>query len=255
MAKEQQITASTQSPTLQALKAARGTGRRRVRRLAPAGHDCVIAYLRVSTEEQVASGLGLKAQEATIREECERRGLQLCAIYSDDGVSGTTPPEARPGLAKAITALDAGEASILMTAKIDRLGRSFHDLALLTPLAERAGWAIVALNCPLDTTTPTGKAMVRLMSVFAALERDLISERTSAALAVRKAQGAKLGHPSRVTDTARARLAELRSSGLSWPAVARTMNAEEIPSGSGVPAWTAATAQRLCPTTAQKSKR
>jgi DNA invertase Pin-like site-specific DNA recombinase len=207
----------------------------------------VIGYLRVSTEEQAASGLGLKAQEAAIREECDRRGLTLRAIYSDDGVSGTTPPEDRPGLSRAITALDAGEGSILMTSKIDRLGGSFHDLALLTPLAERAGWSIVALNCPLDMTTPTGKAMVRLMSVFGPLERDLISERTKAALAVKKATGTKLGHPSKVTTAARTRLSELRSSGLSWPAVARTMNSEGIASGSGVPAWTAASAQRHCP--------
>jgi DNA invertase Pin-like site-specific DNA recombinase len=248
MAKAQQSSKTTQSPTLQALKAARGSGRRRVRRLAPADRECVIAYLRVSTEEQAASGLGLKAQEAAVREECERRGLQLCAIYSDDGVSGKTPPEARPALSRAITALDAGEASVLMVAKIDRLGRSFADLALLTPLAERAGWSIVALNCPLDMTTSTGKAMVRFMSVFASLEADMISERTTAALAVKKAKGVQLGHPSKVTDAARARLAELRSSGLSWPKVARTMNDARIPSGSGVPAWTAASAQRHCPT-------
>ena len=190
--------------------------------------------------------MGLKAQEAAIREECERRGLTLCALYSDDGVSGTVPPDARPGLAKAITALDAGEASILMVAKVDRLGRSFADLALLTPLAERAGWGIVALNSPLDSTTPSGAAMSRMMAVFAALERDLISERTTAALAVRRRRASSSGHPSKVTDDARARLAELRSSGLSWPAVARTMNAEGIPSGSGVPAWTAASAQRHC---------
>jgi DNA invertase Pin-like site-specific DNA recombinase len=168
-------------------------------------------------------------------------------LYSDDGVSGTTPIEARPGLSRAITALDAGEGSVLMVAKVDRLGRSFADLALLTPLAERAGWGIVALNSPLDSTTPSGAAMSRMMAVFAALERDLISERTTAALAVKKAQGVKLGHPSKVTDSARTRLSELRSSGLSWPAVAKTMNSEGIPSGSGVPAWTAASAQRHCP--------
>jgi DNA invertase Pin-like site-specific DNA recombinase len=201
----------------------------------------------VSTEEQAASGLGLKAQEEAIAAECHRRGVTLCAIYRDEGVSGTVPPDRRPGLSAAITALDAGEGQTLMVAKVDRLGRSFADLALLTPLAERAGWGIVALNSPLDSTTPSGAAMSRMMSVFAALERDLISERTTAALAVKKAMGVQLGQPSKVTAEARARLAELRAEGLTWTAIANTMNTAGIPSGSGVPAWTAASARRLCP--------
>jgi DNA invertase Pin-like site-specific DNA recombinase len=207
-----------------------------------------VGYVRVSTEEQAASGLGLKAQEEAIQAECKRRGLKLCSIYRDEGVSGTVPPDRRPGLSAAITALDAGEGQTLMVAKVDRLGRSFADLALLTPLAERAGWGIVALNSPLDSTTPSGAAMSRMMSVFAALERDLISERTTAALAVKKAQGVQLGQPSKVTTEARARLAELRSQGLTWTAIANTMNADGVPSGSGVPAWNAASARRLCPT-------
>jgi DNA invertase Pin-like site-specific DNA recombinase len=208
----------------------------------------VVGYVRVSTEEQAASGLGLAAQEAAIQAECDRRGVTLCAVYRDEGVSGSVPPDRRPGLSAAITALDAGEASTLMVAKVDRLGRSFADLALLTPLAERAGWGIVALNSPLDTTTPSGAAMSRMMAVFAALERDLISERTTSALAVRKSQGVVLGKPSQVTQEARARLSELRADGLTWRAIAERMNADGVPSGSGVPAWTAATARRLCPT-------
>jgi DNA invertase Pin-like site-specific DNA recombinase len=171
----------------------------------------------------------------------------LVAVYRDEGVSGTIPPDLRPGLSEAICALDAGEAQILMVSKVDRLGRSFADLALLTPLAERAGWGIVALNCDLDTTTSTGAAMVRLMHVFAALERDLISERTTAALAVKKANGQKLGKPSLVSPATREKLAELRAHGLTWQQVADRMNAAGIASGSGRPRWHAATAQRHCP--------
>jgi DNA invertase Pin-like site-specific DNA recombinase len=133
-----------------------------------------------------------------------------------------------------------------MVAKVDRLGRSFADLALLTPLAERAGWSIVALNSPLDTSTSSGQAMARMMAVFAALERDLISERTTAALAVKKAQGIQRGKPSNVTPETRKRLKALRAKGYTWQAIADQMNADGIPSGSGVPAWTAAAARRLC---------
>jgi DNA invertase Pin-like site-specific DNA recombinase len=200
----------------------------------------------VSTEEQAASGLGLQAQEAAIRQACASKGLELVGLYRDEGVSGSVSPDLRPGLSAAITALDAGQGTILMVSKVDRLGRSFADLALLTPLAERAGWGITALNSPLDASTPMGAAMAGMMALFAQLERDLIKERTAAALQVKKAAGVQLGRPSQVTTEARQRLAVLRSQGLVWREVAERMNAEGIPSGSGVPAWTPASAQRLC---------
>jgi DNA invertase Pin-like site-specific DNA recombinase len=130
-----------------------------------------------------------------------------------------------------------------MVSRVDRLGRSFTDLALLAPLAERAGWSIVALNSPLDG--PMGKMMWALMSVFSELEKDLLRDRTKTALGILRAQGVQLGRPSKVTEEARARLRQLRGQGLTWSEVAQQMNIERIPSGSGKPRWHAASAQRL----------
>jgi DNA invertase Pin-like site-specific DNA recombinase len=233
------------SPTLAALKAARGTGRRR-RSKTPAGSG-VIASLRVSTEEQAASGLGLQAQEAAIREECARRGLDLVAVYRDEGVSGSVPPDLRPGLSQAIAALDRGEASILMVAKLDRVSRKLSHLLVLTEAATRAGWSVVTCSGTFDMTTAQGRLMASLLGAFAELEAEMISERTTAALAVKKAQGAKLGQPSKVSQAARCRLRELRGEGLSWSEIARKMNEAKIPSGCGESKWHAASAQRLCP--------
>jgi DNA invertase Pin-like site-specific DNA recombinase len=78
------------------------------------------------------------------------------------------------------------------------------------------------------------------------LERDLISERTTAALAVKKAQGVQLGQPSKVTPETKKRIKALRQKGLTWQAIADQLNAEGVPSGSGVPAWYPANAQRMC---------
>jgi DNA invertase Pin-like site-specific DNA recombinase len=189
----------------------------------------------------------MSAQEAAIRAECAKRGLELVGMFYDDGVSGSVPPDRRDGLSGAIMAMDAGRGRLLMVSKVDRLGRSFADLALLTPLAERAGWGIVALNSPLDSSTPTGAAMAGMMALFAQLERDLIRERTAAALQVKKSQGQKLGRPSQVSPEAKRRLQELRAQGLTWSKVAEQMNAENIPSGSGTPQWHPYSAQRLCP--------
>src|SRR5271165_5979441 len=165
----------------------RRTGTRRTRT------EGAIAYLRVSTDEQAVSGLGLAAQESAIRAECARRGLAVLAVYTDAGLSAKNLD--RPALGDALAALDGGRASVLMVAKLDRLTRSVHDATGLMAAAERAGWGLVALDVAVDTTTPQGAAMAQVLAVFAELERRLIGERTKAALAVKRAQGVRLGRP------------------------------------------------------------
>lgn len=204
-----------------------------------------VGYVRVSTEEQATSGLGIGAQEVALNEECDRRGWDLCRIFADKGASGSVPPDRRTGLTAAIEMLDRGDADTLVVAKIDRLGRSLLDLLVLTEAAERAGWSVVDVSGALDMSTPTGKLMAQVMGAFAQLERSLIADRTKAALAVRRSQGVQLGRPSKVSNEARARLSELRADGLSWQMVADMMNEEGWPSGSGRPAWHPATARRL----------
>jgi DNA invertase Pin-like site-specific DNA recombinase len=129
------------------------------------------------------------SQSDAIRAECGRRGLPLVAVHSDAGVSGKTLT--RPALADALAALDAGEGSVLMVAKLDRLTRSVHDATGLILAADKGGWGLVALDAPVDTTTPQGAAMAQVLAVFAELERRLIGERTKAALAVKRAQGVR----------------------------------------------------------------
>src|SRR4051794_8522343 len=90
----------------------------------------VIAYLRVSTDEQAASGAGLAAQAAAIEAEVERRDWRLLRRYTDAGVSGKTVI-GRPQLHAAMDAIEAGEAGTLMVAKLDRLSRSLLDFAAL----------------------------------------------------------------------------------------------------------------------------
>jgi len=199
----------------------------------------VIAYLRVSTEEQAVSGLGLAAQEAAIRSECERRGLSILAVLSDAGVSARTIQ--RPALTEVLDKLSRGEATVLMVAKLDRLTRSVHDATGLLMEAERGHWGLVALDAPVDTTTPQGAAMAQVLAVFAELERRLIGERTKAALAVKKAQGVKLGRPRVLSSDVVARIREAKDSGASWSAIARDLNAEGVPTAQGGATWYPAT--------------
>jgi DNA invertase Pin-like site-specific DNA recombinase len=199
----------------------------------------VIGYLRVSTEEQAVSGLGLAAQEAAIRAECDRRGLPLVAVLADKGVSAKTIN--RPALSEALAMLARGEANVLMVAKLDRLTRSVHDATGLLLEAERCRWGLVALDAPVDTTTPQGAAMAQVLAVFAELERKLIGERTKAALAIKRAQGVKLGRPRLLPEDVVARIRAARDAGATWSAIARDLNAEGVPTAQGGKSWYPAT--------------
>ena len=199
----------------------------------------VVGYCRVSTEEQAVSGLGLAAQEEAIRRECERRGLDLIALHTDAGLSAKTLK--RPALEAALKSLDTGEGSVLMVAKLDRLTRSVHDATGLMAKAEQSGWGLVALDAPVDTTTPQGAAMAQVLAVFAELERRLIGERTKAALAVRKAQGVRLGRPRNLPTDVVSRIVESRRSGATWATIASGLNTDRVPTAQGGKCWYPAT--------------
>src|SRR5215471_19737094 len=114
----------------------------------------VIGYVRVSTEEQALSGASLDAQRRAIAAECKRRGWELVETIEDAGYSAKDLK--RPGVQEALRALEAGEAKALVVAKLDRLSRSMLDFAALMATAQKQNWALVALDCAVDTTTPAG---------------------------------------------------------------------------------------------------
>jgi DNA invertase Pin-like site-specific DNA recombinase len=195
----------------------------------------VVAYCRVSTEEQAVSGLGLAAQETAIRAACKARGTPLVALYRDEDASARSLD--RPGLRAALADLDAGRGDVLMTAKLDRLTRSVHDATGLMLRAEKSGWGLVALDVAVDTTTPQGAAMAQVLAVFAELERRLVGERTRAALAEKRAQGARLGRERRLPDTVRKRILTQHRQGAGWSQIARELNEEGVPTAQGGKRW------------------
>src|SRR3954447_10910394 len=111
-----------------------------------------IGYLRVSTDEQADSGAGPEAQRAAILAEAERRGWSEVRFIEDAGYSGKDTR--RPGLRVALEVLKRGEAGGLVVAKMDRLSRSLLDFTSIMATAQREGWALVALDCPADSSTP-----------------------------------------------------------------------------------------------------
>jgi DNA invertase Pin-like site-specific DNA recombinase len=151
----------------------------------------------------------------------------------------------RPALTAALADLDAGRGDVLMVAKLDRLTRSVHNASGLMQRSEKSRWGLVALDAPVDTTTPAGRAMAQILSVFAELERRLIGERTKAALAVKRSQGVVLGRPRTLPDTVVERIVRERSKGGTWKAIADGLNGDRIATAQGGLRWYAATVRTV----------
>lgn len=196
----------------------------------------LIAYLRVSTEEQAELGYGLDAQELELRRTFEFRGWELHELIRDEGVSGATLE--RPGLARALRAIAKGEADGLVVTKLDRLTRSVVDFGELLEWLDEAQATLVALDVNVDTSTPGGRMIAQIIVVIAEWERETIAARTKAGLAAKRAQGKPTGRPS-VAD--RPELAErirgLRDAGLTLQAIADQLNADGIPTSRGAALW------------------
>ena len=199
----------------------------------------VLGYVRVSTEEQSDSGAGLEAQRRAIEAECLRRGWQLLEVVEDAGFSAKDLK--RPGIQEALRVLEEGDARALVAAKLDRLSRSMIDFTALMATAQKQGWALVALDCAVDTTTPAGEAMANVLATFAQFERRLISQRTREALAVKKSQGVRLGRPTTMPKKVVNRIRRERAAGKTFAEIADRLNADGVPTAQGGRRWYPAT--------------
>lgn len=206
------------------------TPRRRTR---TAAAGTVVAYLRVSTDQQATSGAGLDAQRAAISAEADRRAWTIVSWQADEGISGGKGIEHRPGLAAAVAAVELGDAAGLLAAKLDRISRSVLDTAKLMERARRGGWELVTCDLAIDTSTPAGEATASMMAVFSQLERRLISQRTREALAVKRSQGVRLGRPSALPAAVVKRIITARRAGTSLRAIAADLTADAIPTATG----------------------
>lgn len=149
-----------------------------------------IIYRRVSTSEQGKSGLGLDGQLATLERFCAAEGFEVVDSFVDVA-SGKLAVEDRLGLAGALDAARRLGCSVIV-AKLDRLSR---DVAFISGLmARRVPFIVAELGADVDPF------VLHLYASLAEKERRLISERTKAALAVKKASGIVLGNRTNLTD-------------------------------------------------------
>jgi DNA invertase Pin-like site-specific DNA recombinase len=202
----------------------------------------VIIYRRVSTAEQGDSRLGMEAQRGAILTEMEQRGWSIAGEYED--VASGRRISGRPGLAQAIEHVRK-VSGVLVASKLDRVSRDVIDFASLLRDAERQGWSVLVLDLQLDTTTPVGRFTAVMLANAAEFERRQIGERTRAALAAKKARGARLGRPRQTPQALVDRVVRDRDGGSTWQAIADGLNADGMPTQRGGTAWRVSTVQRL----------
>lgn len=161
-----------------------------------------IGYIRVSTEQQAGEGVSLDAQKAKIEMWCKANDCELVEVYVDAGISGKSFQRKgkqsldatlakRQGLKKALDVM--GKDMVLVVYSLSRLARSTEETLAISRRLDSAGSDLVSLSERIDTTGAAGKMMFRMLAVLAEFERDVVSERTTMALAHKKANGEKYG--------------------------------------------------------------
>ena len=149
-----------------------------------------VSYIRVSTGEQAQDGVSLEMQRTKVRAWASLNDAQLVAEYADEGLSGKRAD--RPGLVAAI-AHAKREGAALVVYSLSRLSRSTLDTLQLTADLERAGCDLVSLSEKLDTSTPAGRVVFRVLAVLGEFEREQVAERTRGAILHMKAKGQRYG--------------------------------------------------------------
>src|SRR5487761_397004 len=183
-------------------------------RQAPAKMFRVGLYARVSTHDQQTLPLQIRA----MREYAVRRGWTI-ALQIKEGGSGAAEREMRQ---KLLDGARRRELDVVLVWRLDRWGRSLVDLVVTLKELAELGVGFVSLTEALDLTTPTGRAMAGLLSVFAEFEHEILRERIRAGIAEAKLKGKRFGRP--VTAGKKAgQIGKLHRAGVSKAEIARRL--------------------------------
>lgn len=147
-------------------------------------------YIRVSSDRQADSGLGLAAQRARIEEYCSRvlQGVPLIEIVADEAVSASQVPFLRRPNGRRLDATVV-RGDHIVVAKLDRAFRSLRDCAVMMDHWTARGVVVHVLDISVATDTPLGQLIVGIMAAIAQWESRRIGERIREAMAVKRAQG------------------------------------------------------------------
>ena len=155
---------------------------------------CAI-YTRTSTDRQHTENQLIKLKEIA-----KLKGYIVVKELEDKGISGSKGREIRTGFDTLMKGAVSKDYDMIFVWSVDRLGRSLPDLISFLTEMNSVNCNLYIHNSQLDSTTPQGKLLFSLLSVFAEFERSMISSRVKLGLQRAVAEGKKLGRPSRLND-------------------------------------------------------
>lgn len=206
-------------------------------------------YVRVSTDEQAEHGLSLRAQRKKIRDYAALHNLKLVKIYADEGISGRTLD--RPSFHALLDIVKNRADETVIVYRLSRLSRSTRDLLfLIEDVFQQGNTRLISITEHIDTRSSMGRFFLTIMAALAQMERELIAERTKAALAFKREQGQRLGaapYGFRINDKGDhvpvpkelkvvKRIFALRKKDHSYAAIADQLNKDNVPTKRGK-AW------------------
>jgi DNA invertase Pin-like site-specific DNA recombinase len=236
---------------------------RKLRRAPVAGF--AISYARVSTTEQATEGVSLAAQHSGLTAYAAAHGLTLVQSIEDAGVSASVPLGERPGGAELVERLVSGEVGIVVAMKLDRLFRDALDALAVTRSWDDRKITLILVDQQINTSCAVGRLFITMLAGVAEMERNMIGERTAAALAHLKGQGVRVGRDGigwTRTDEIDAdgrrvvtelpeeraladRIREMRDEGLTFQQIADALTGECVPTKRGG-RWHATTTRNVC---------
>ncbi len=210
-----------------------------------------IGYTRCSTNEQADSGLGLEAQAERVRAYCTLKGLRLVELITDAGVSGGKALATRDGGRALLEALKRKRADAVVMLKLDRMFRNAGDCLTTVEQWERQGISLHIADLggnAIDTTSAAGRFMLVVLAGAAEMERNLTRERTRSAMAVKRANGKRIGTvpygynlapdgstllPNDVENAVIADILTMRSRGMKLAQIAEELTKRGMPTKTG----------------------
>ena len=215
-----------------------------------------VGYIRCSTQEQADSGLGMDVQAERIKAYTAMRGCELVDLVTDAGVSGGKPLAKREGGQRLLEIIRRSKAKAVVMLKLDRMFRNAGDCLSTVEKWERSGVALHVVDLggnAIDTTSAAGRFMLVILAGAAEMERNLTRERVKSALAVKKANGQRVGRVpfgfnlaadginltrNEAEQIVLVEIGQLRSEGHTLTRIAQTLTERGIPTKTGRVVWT-----------------
>jgi DNA invertase Pin-like site-specific DNA recombinase len=191
----------------------------------------------VSATDAEGQAADLEAQTAQIRTACLRNGFESVEVVRDFESHSGSDLE-RPGLTYALEKLEAGDATCLVVASLERLTRSAAHLGTLIDRLSESAIRLVVIDIQLDTGNPDGRLAAEALANVGTLERRSLDLRTRKGLQAARDSRRSSGRPAVADRPAlKERIAEMRARGMTLQAIADTLNTEGVPTLRGGAEW------------------